>query len=390
MTKYTAVSIACISSLLIQASAQNKMPPTWADEFQGKGSPDPTKWTFEQGFQRNQELQYYQNNAWMENGELIIEARRDKVKNANYDAKSKKWNENRQFGEYTSASLRTVGKYDFQYGRMQVRAKIPSVMGAWPAIWTLGKQGTWPHNGECDVLEYYKPDIILANLVKGNAQAYGSVWDTAKFSVNQHFTKVDPKWRESYHVWTMQWDEEHIRLYIDSTLLNTTAQSWLVNPDTKHGPKNPFKQPHDILLNLAIGGAGGDPSKTTFPLRYHVDYVRVWEGYTKNGAPTNVGLTAKTVSENQPAGTIVGNLAVLDPDPAEVVSYALVGGEGSTHNGAFSISFLSGETRTSVLKTKQTLHHKDGATRSIRIRATDVEGATLDKVLTIDVKKAGS
>lgn len=390
MTKMYRIGCVFLFATMLEAQAQNKLPPTWADEFQGKGAPDPNKWTFEQGFQRNQELQYYQNNAWMDNGELIIEARREKVKNANYDAKSKKWNENRPFGEYTSASLRTVGKFDFQYGRMQVRAKIPSVMGAWPAIWTLGKEGTWPHNGECDVLEYYKPDIILANLVKGNKQAYGSVWDTAKFSVNQHFTKVDPKWRDSYHVWTMQWDEEMIRLYIDSTLLNTTEQSWLVNPDTKYGPKNPFKQPHDILLNLAIGGAGGDPSKTTFPLRYYVDYVRVWEGYTKNGAPTNLGLTSKTVLENQPAGSIVGNLAVLDPDPAEVVSYTLVSGEGATHNNAFAISFLSGETRTSVLKTKQALKLQDGANRSIRVRATDIEGATFEKVLTIEVKKAGA
>jgi beta-glucanase (GH16 family) len=387
MTKCVPLLFACFSALILKTSAQNKMPPTWSDEFQGKGVPDRKKWSFEQGFQRNQELQYYQNNAWMENGELIIEARREKVKNPKYNAKSKQWYESRQFGEYTSASLRTVGKYDFQYGRMQVRAKIPSVMGAWPAIWTLGKKGTWPHNGECDVLEYYKPDIILANLVKGNKQAYASVWDTAKFSVNQHFTKVDPKWRESYHVWTMQWDEDTIRLYIDSTLLNTTVQSWLVNPDSKHGPKDPFKQPHDILLNLAIGGAGGDPSKTTFPLRYHLDYVRVWEGYTKNSAPSNIGITVKAVNEKQPAGTVVGNLAVLDPDPAEVVSYSLVGGEGSTHNSAFSISFLSGETRLSVLKTTQSLQHADGPTRSIRVRATDIEGATMEKILTIEVKK---
>jgi hypothetical protein len=76
MMKNFSATIACFSFLVIETLGQNKIPPTWADEFQGKGVPDRSKWTFEQGFQRNQELQYYQNNAWMENGELIIEARR--------------------------------------------------------------------------------------------------------------------------------------------------------------------------------------------------------------------------------------------------------------------------------------------------------------------------
>lgn len=365
--------------------SQSKLPPTWADEFSGTGLPDRNKWVFEQGFQRNEELQYYQNNAWQEKGELIIEARREKVANPKYNPSGKSWYEKRQFSEYTSASVRTVGKYYFQYGRMQVRAKIPCVAGAWPAIWTLGKKGEWPSNGECDLLEYYKPDIILANTLKATHKPYNAAWDAVKLPVTKHFTSVDPQWRDQYHVWTMQWDEDYVRLYLDSVLLNDTPQSWLVNPTTQWGPKEPFKQPHEILLNLAIGANGGDPSKTTFPLRYHIDYVRVWERYTKNAAPTNIGLSKKSIAEGLPAGTVVGNLGVIDEDPAEVVRYSLVKGDGATHNDAFSISFLSGETRLSVVKTTKPLKHADGPTRSIRVRATDVEGATFEKALIIQV-----
>jgi beta-glucanase (GH16 family) len=382
--------IACTAALCSVLSAQNKTRPTWSDEFQGRGAPDRNKWTFEQGFLRNQELQWYQNNAWQENGELIIEARREQVRNTKHVAGSPHWYQNRQHAQYTSASLRTVEKYYFQYGRMQVRAKIPCVPGAWPAIWTLGKKGEWPNNGECDLMEYYKPDILLANLVKGTTKPHNAAWDTAKYPVSTQFATVDSDWRNQYHVWTMQWDEENIRLYVDNVLLNTTSQTWLQNAVTTWGPKHPFKQPHEILLNLAIGGNGGDPSKTTFPIRYHIDYVRVWEGYTANQAPTNMALPQNQVTEGQPAGTVVGKLYAADPDPAEVISYSLVNGEGATHNASFSVSFISGETRASVLKTKEVLKYDDGSTRSIRVRATDIEGATYEKVITIQVKKAAS
>lgn len=363
-------------------------PPTWSDEFDDSGPPNPAVWTFEQGLVRNQEVQCYQsNNAWQQNGNLIIEGRREQVLNPNYIPGSTDWRFKNQYAQYTSASITSQGKYSFQYGRMQVRAKLPCVPGAWPAIWTLGNSGEWPSNGECDVLEYYSPDSVLANLARGSNTRWSAAWDSVKKPLSPLFTSTNPNpnWRTEYHIWTMQWDQDNIRLYIDNHLMNTTAQTWLVNPVTTWGPKNPFKQPHFLLLNLALGGAGGDPSGTTFPLRYELDHVRVWEGLTGNNAPTDIALSSNTVPEGLPSGTVVGNLTATDVDAAEVHSFSLVAGAGDTHNASFEVVFNSDQTKTSVLRTKAVLSSADGLTRSIRVRVTDIEGATYDKALTVQL-----
>ncbi len=336
-------------------------PPTWSDEFDDSGPPNPSFWTFEQGFVRNEELQWYQSsNAWQENGNLVIEARREQVPNPNYNPASSDWRENRQYADYTSASIKSNGKYSFQYGRMQVRAKIPCFPGSWPAIWTLGDNGEWPSNGECDVMEYYQMDSILANCARGTTTRWTAAWDSVKKPVS-NFTPANPNWRNEYHVWTMQWDQDNVRLYVDNYLMNTVPQSWLINPVTTWGPLEPFKQPHHILLNLAIGAAGGDPGGTTFPLRYLVDYVRVWEGFTSNAAPADIALSANSVNAGLPAGTVVGTLSAADTDAAEVHAFSLVSGTGSTHNSSFEIESSSGETKTAILRTRQVLSASDGA-----------------------------
>jgi beta-glucanase (GH16 family) len=364
-------------------------PPTWSDEFDDSGPPNPSFWTFEQGFVRNEELQWYQSdNAWQENGNLIIEARREQVLNPNYNPVSSDWRENRQYADYTSASIKSSGKVSFQYGRMQVRAKIPCYTGSWPAIWTLGNTGEWPSNGECDIMEYYQVDSILANCARGTTTRWTAAWDSVKKPVS-NFSAASPNWRDESHVWTMQWDQDNVRLYVDNHLMNTTPQSWLVNPVTTWGPAEPFKQPHYILLNLAIGSNGGNPANTAFPLRYLVDYVRVWEGLTTNNAPTDIALSSNSINAGLPAGTVVGTLSAADTDAAEVHAFSLVSGTGSTHNSSFEIVSVSGETQTAALKSKQVLSASDGATRSIRVRVTDIEGATYDEVMAVNVPSTG-
>ena len=111
----------------------------WSDEFTNDGAVDTSKWTFEEGFVRNQELQWYQQeNAFQEDGFLIIEGRTEQRPNPNYDPSSTDWRQSRESIEYTSASLNTSGIFDWQYGRMVVRAKVSNQEGTWPAIWTLG------------------------------------------------------------------------------------------------------------------------------------------------------------------------------------------------------------------------------------------------------------
>jgi beta-glucanase (GH16 family) len=360
-------------------------PPTWSDEFDDSGPPNPAVWTFEQGFVRNQELQWYTtSNAWQEGGRLIIEGRREQVLNPNYNPGSTDWKLNRQYADYTSSSIKSVGKFSFQYGRMQVRAKIPIGAGLWPASWTLGNTGEWPSNGECDLMEYYNSKI-LANCARGTTTRWTAAWDGASSNVTS-FTSIDAGWINSFHVWTMQWDESNVRLYVDNVLMNTIPQSWLVNPVTTWGPQYPFKQPHYLLLDLAIGGtAGGNPAGTPFPVRYEVDYVRVWAGATNNTAPSDLSLSADSLAENLPIGTVVGYLTATDPDAADVIRYSLVSGTGSTDNSLFDVAFVSGETRVGVLKTKAVLRRQDAATRSIRVRATDIEGLTHEEAVTINV-----
>jgi beta-glucanase (GH16 family) len=125
----------------------------WADEFDQKGKPNPQNWTYETGFVRNQEQQWYQpENAWCENGMLIIESRRERRLNPSFQSGSKNWTENRQYAEYTSASLTTKGLHSWQYGRFEMRGRIDTRLGLWPAFWTLGVAGEWPRNGEIDII----------------------------------------------------------------------------------------------------------------------------------------------------------------------------------------------------------------------------------------------
>jgi beta-glucanase (GH16 family) len=130
----------------------------WSDEFSKSGLPDPAKWNYETGFIRNNEAQYYTRerkaNARVENGVLIIEARKEQFANPDFDRNAKRKGSGRrsqEFAEYTSASLTTRGKTNWTYGRIEVRAKLPSARSTWPAIWTLGTNGGgvgWPACGD--------------------------------------------------------------------------------------------------------------------------------------------------------------------------------------------------------------------------------------------------
>ncbi len=250
----------------------------WADEFEVDGKPDPKKWTYEQGFVRNNELQWYQpQNASCQQGKLIIEGRRESKPNPNYQTGSKNWKTSRKSAHYTSSCLITKGLHSWQYGRFEVKAKIRTENGLWPAIWFLGVDGEWPSNGEIDLMEYYGGNI-LANACWGTKKRWNAKWDSSKKPVKSF---GDSDWDKRFHVWRMDWDKNAIQLFVDDQLLNTIDVTRTVNP-TDRGPKNPFRQPHYLLINLAIGGnAGGDPSKTPFPTRYEIEYVRVFQKKAK-------------------------------------------------------------------------------------------------------------
>lgn len=251
----------------------------WSDEFNVDGPPDSSAWRHEVGFSRNEELQWYQpDNATCRNGVLVITGRQEEKPNPGYQPESESWKRNRERAYYTSSCIKTVGKKEFLYGRFEIRAKIPTASGSWPAIWTLGNAMPWPSNGEIDIMEYYLikgVPHILANVAWGSDAPSRARWDTVTVPFSG-FTAKDPAWADKFHVWRMDWDEEAIRLYLDDELLNETLLKDVRNGAIGHHA-NPFHQPHYILLNLAIGRNGGEPDLAAFPLSYEVDYVRVFK-----------------------------------------------------------------------------------------------------------------
>lgn len=262
--------------------AQNDRKLVWSDEFNTDGLLDSKVWNYEEGFKRNHEAQWYQKaNAYCKDGNLVIEARKEKKsrRNPGFRKNSSRWPENIEKIHYTSASVNTAEKKEFLYGRVEVRAKIPTAGGAWPAIWLLGRGMDWPSNGEIDMMEYYRRQgvpHILANACWGTDKPWTAKWNSKAIPFT-HFTDRDAQWADKFHVWRMDWDEQSIRLYLDDELLNEISQAEAVNGKLGNG-EQPFKKPQYLLLNLALGGDnGGEIVDSALPMKYLIDYVRVYQ-----------------------------------------------------------------------------------------------------------------
>lgn len=240
----------------------------WSDEFSQDpdGLPDPARWSYEEGFIRNHESQYYtkarKENARIENGQLIIEGRKEEYSPpGDYTGLPLQ-------AHYTSAALETIGKAEWQYGRIEVRAKLPAGKGVWPAIWTLGAnihQVGWPRCGEIDLMELVgkEPGIV-----------HGTVhyFTNGKHQSNGHKLPVDTP-DATFHVYAAEWTPDRIDIFVDDKKYLTF--------DTSHADndgQNPFRKPHFLILNLALGGSWGGPiDDSIFPQRMVIDYVRVYQ-----------------------------------------------------------------------------------------------------------------
>lgn len=254
------------------AAESDRFQLVWADEFTDDGPPNPRNWTFERGFVRNDELQWYQpENAFCRGGHLVIEARREQIANSRHDPQSRRWDRRREHAEFTSASVITRGLHQWLYGRFVMRGRIDTRPGMWPAFWTLGTSRSWPGCGEIDIMEYYD-DTLLANACWLGKRGQPA-WDSVKRPLA---TFDDEDWSNKFHEWRMDWDREHIRLFVDDKLMNEIDVAAAVNTGAEAA--HPFREPQFVLLNLAIGGTrGGDPSATEFPARFEIDYVRVYQ-----------------------------------------------------------------------------------------------------------------
>jgi beta-glucanase (GH16 family) len=224
----------------------------WSDEFNYSGLPDPAKWGNEVGYIRNHELQYYTDrrieNSVVKNGCLMLIGRKEPFQNYNY----------------TSASINTLGKYSFKYGKVEARMKLPVGQGMWPAFWMMGAnrpQTGWPKCGEIDVMEHINSTLIL----HGTAH-----WDN-----NGHVSsgKTTPCDVREFHTYAIEWDQDSIRWLLDDKRYNGLCIKDGVNSTQE------FHEPFYLLLNLAIGGDWPkNPDATTiFPDTVFVDYVRVYK-----------------------------------------------------------------------------------------------------------------
>ena len=163
----------------------NQYQLVWSDEFNNiNGIPNLNNWNYEYGFVRNEEAQWYQKeNAFCKDGYLIIEAKKETKANPHFiNTTHRDWRKNRDSIKITSSCLITQNKHSWKYGRFEMKAKIPTGNGVWPAFWTLGTSQHWPANGEIDIMEYYKGDL-LANIAWESERRGKPEWDSKKIAL---------------------------------------------------------------------------------------------------------------------------------------------------------------------------------------------------------------
>lgn len=283
--------------LPMTAQTQNEWTLVWSEEFNNDGDYNHEVWEAERGFVRNHEAQWYQEeNAYQKGGCLVIEGRKERKANPRYRQEGRRdWRTERENIEYSAASLTTRKSFSFLYGRLEVRAKIPTAGGAWSAIWLLGQGMPWPSCGEIDVMEYYRVDgvpHILANAAWGSDRPNHAVWNSKRIPFT-HFTEKDApnvsekaakklakQWADQFHLWRMDWTPQSLRIYLDDELLNDIPMNTIANGSIGQHI-NPFTRPQYLLLNLALGGDnGGEIDDKAFPMKYEIDYVRVYQHLT--------------------------------------------------------------------------------------------------------------
>lgn len=265
------IKLTVFLTLILHMSFAQNWQLVWQDEFNYTGLPDATKWSYDTGAGGwgNNELQNYTasrtENARVENGNLILEARRD-------------W-----YGgsEYSSARMVTKNKGDWKYGRIEVKAKVPLGKGLWPAIWMLPtdwKYGGWPASGEIDIMENFALGGIKPHQIEGNVhtKAYNHIIGTNKGAAIHNLSNI----QDNYHVYAVSWYDNKIDFEVDGKLYFTfnnegNWEAW------------PFDERFHLILNIAVGGSlGTTPDPNIFPKRMTVDYVRVY----KDGPSSTTGL----------------------------------------------------------------------------------------------------
>lgn len=231
----------------------------WKDEFDGT-SLDQSAWTYEIGNNNgwgNHELEYYTDrpkNVTIQDGKLVIHALNEPFSGFNY----------------TSARIKTQAKKEFQYGRVDIRALLPKGQGIWPALWMLGSNIStvgWPSCGEIDMMEMlgHEPSKIYGTLHYNTPSGHGQK--------GSFYNIPGANSNEQFHVYSMEWKQDQIKLFVDNNLYLT------VNASDVGTANWPFNQKFFFIFNLAVGGdwPKSPDATTTFPQWMVVDYIRVYQ-----------------------------------------------------------------------------------------------------------------
>jgi Beta-glucanase/Beta-glucan synthetase len=236
----------------------------WSDEFNGTEL-DNSNWTAETGDGcpnlcgwGNNELQYYMpppNNVFFQDGKMIIEARAE-----TYGGKN-----------YTSTRIKTQGKRFFKFGRVDIRAILPKGKGIWPAFWMLPQDnvfGGWPGSGEIDIMELIGSEPSKAHATVHFGPGPGSINISRTHTLSGGAT-----YNDAFHVFSMEWEEDTLRFYVDDILYSTVTKADLGSNTY------PFNESFYFLINLAVGGnwPGAPDANTTFPQWLIVDYIRIYQ-----------------------------------------------------------------------------------------------------------------
>ena len=321
MSKWQIIMLVLCSGFTAQGATWQQV---WSDEFDYTGLPDSMRWDYEVGMVRNNEEQFYTRarleNARVEDGMLIIEARREPWHSA----------------QYTSASLITAGHAHWTYGRWEIRAMLPGGRGTWPAIWTLGTsigEVGWPACGEIDILENvgFDPSRVYGNI---HVEAYNHAIGTGK----GNSILVTEPWNRFY-TYAIEWYEDRIDFFVDDHL------HWTYHNEGTGPAVWPFDSPQYLLLCLAIGGSWGGQQgidTTLFPARMYIDYVRIYQQSRPGPYGLHVSARGKGsvvlshVQEQYDSGTVV----TLEAHPFSGYVFAGWGGDTTASDNPIAITMV--------------------------------------------------
>lgn len=295
----------CFGILLTAQHPASATPPSgytlaWSDEFNGAvgSSPNSANWGFNTGAGGwgNNELETYVTDT--AHAEIISDS-------AATDGRVLKITATKSGSNYESARILTQGKYDFEYGYVEARAKNPTGEGVWPAFWTMGENGSWPSCGEMDIMELFAGNdgTNMGSFHMGSSPSSEISW-TASYTL-----AGGSQFSQAYHTFGLLWTSTSVTDYVDNVEYET-------HPSSTYGWA--FDQPNYFLINLAVGGDSGSPSGSTFPQSLYMDYVRVYEPSTSGGGGGSGGSLSGTHSltpecatgsrlDDSGAGTADGN-----------------------------------------------------------------------------------